>query len=923
MDKDIVQLRSELRDIKAEFSEKISRLEHKISTLSETDICANPDDAWQKPSPQPEQDNIAVSLPKNRETKKQTLSFDFLSFLRPLFAILFDWFHPVTNVIDSYKRKGQLPLLILTLVGIALVLSGFGYLMQWLIASLGTGGKSLLMGGAAIFVISLGFIIRKRTQFDEFANTIIALGLLIGFSTIYFAGSVYQLFSSSIVLGCYLFIPFVSHVLAYHLNTKVLTTVGLVGFTLMPMLSGGVFFDPTFFLLSLLALNISSLWLASRMLISWLPLVCLVFSVIAIEYAILNYQTMPSSLLINSFYWVFSGAWLITAVKHQQVTDKQVHLLLAIIAANITLLLQSDMFSDLELTLCLSLNAFLFGSIALFNKPKLNETIRLLVWLTSAVWLALAIIAWFDAQYWGIAWGIEGILFLVIGSRFTSISLLRAGQALTTLGITTCLIALAPYFPLPAIQSISGWLLIVIVAALLGVWLRLQINAKSWSDHFSVRFLLPALQILEAIWLVSIALAVMELFLGKWYGAFVIPLQFCLLWRSRHCAHSWLDGLAVLITFYPLAIIQLSILEVDSFRFTLLPDYGKAAVISLFAQLWLWSEFYRRYEPKHKFKPLSEHVRIVFYALLPVCWLSSAFRHLQNDIFTILWVSPLLALFLSHKIKNRWLDIEAKALLILSAITGVLLIEEQTIVYGSIGIIGLMSGYFIGYRYFAKRNQHATRSFILGCSLVSLSFVVSIFIGELTQSFWIGFNLFTLCWLLAFYGLNTFHQLKKHQNMICVFLCLILISTWGLLLLDHHYVSVLILILVTLIASYQKHFKDTLFGQLGKSHNKLVLNTLLSISYCCLAIGLPFSNSHFLIAPLFVAHGITLLFMIERSTINIRYSFACIFIGITKIALLDAKTELIWQKFVLFMGVGVVLLVSAFVYQKLQPVEVD
>ncbi|MBM7073214.1 DUF2339 domain-containing protein [Shewanella sp. 202IG2-18] len=920
MDRDIVQLQSELDKIKAEFSEKIDHLEQQILAYNSTGIESEQTVTHSTPQRhlEPETFNSQTTQTELKSTKNTQFSFNWLALFQSLLSILFDWFNPVFEIIQSYKRKGQLPLLILTIVGVGLVLSGFGYLMQWFIAGLGAGGKSLILLVFAFLVIATGIVIRKRFQLDEFANAIVALGLLICFSTIYFAGSVYQILPSTIVIVCYLGIAFLSHIFAYYLNTKILTTIGLIGFTLMPVLSGALSFEPTLYLTYLLVLNISTLWLASRMRISWLPFICLAFSVIAIEYAILNYQSSPSPFLINGFYWIFAGAWLVTANQQTELTHKHTHLFLAIIAANITLLLQSDLFNSLSLSICLSVNAILSGFIAITNKPKLNENSRLLIWLTAAIWSALAIIALFDAQYWGIAWGVEGLLFLVISGKFTSISLLRAGQGLTTIGIITCLIALAPYFPQPAIKSVEGWILIVVTLALLSTWSKIQTKFSTWSDNFSLNVLKPSLEVLEVAWGLIVILSVMDMYLGLWVGALVIPLQFAVLWRSRQCQHNWLDILTIILCFYPLLVIISTSIEVGSFRFTLLPAYGKAAVISLFAQLLLWSEFYRHFEPKHNFKNASEQVRIVFYGLLPICWLNSAFRNFESEIFLILWVSPLLAVLLSHKIKNKWLDIEAKVLFIISAITSVILIGDQTLLNGLIGICGFFACYAIGYRYLSENNQHTTKPFILGCGLISMSFILSIFIGKLANSFWVGFNVFNVYWLLAFYALVSIHQLQKHRMIIYVSLSLSLFITWGLLLLDYHYVSIILIMILVLFISFPKHFKNTFFGTLGGQNNKLFLNATLSISYCCFVISLPFDNSHYLMAPLLVLHGIALLFIIDRSLINIRYSFSCVLLGVAKIAFLDTKTDLIWQKFVLLMGVGLVILISAFAYQKLQ-----
>ena len=59
------------------------------------------------------------------------------------------------------------------------------------------------------------------------------------------------------------------------------------------------------------------------------------------------------------------------------------------------------------------------------------------------------------------------------------------------------------------------------------------------------------------------------------------------------------------------------------------------------------------------------------------------------------------------------------------------------------------------------------------------------------------------------------------------------------------------------------------------------------------------------------------LFIKEQRLINVKFAFALIFIGILKLALLDAANVLLWQKVMLFMGIGIFILGASFWYQKL------
>jgi len=58
------------------------------------------------------------------------------------------------------------------------------------------------------------------------------------------------------------------------------------------------------------------------------------------------------------------------------------------------------------------------------------------------------------------------------------------------------------------------------------------------------------------------------------------------------------------------------------------------------------------------------------------------------------------------------------------------------------------------------------------------------------------------------------------------------------------------------------------------------------------------------------------LFMKDRRVFTVKYSFGLILLGIIKLAVIDAANALLWQKVILFMGIGVFILAASFWYQK-------
>ncbi len=64
-------------------------------------------------------------------------------------------------------------------------------------------------------------------------------------------------------------------------------------------------------------------------------------------------------------------------------------------------------------------------------------------------------------------------------------------------------------------------------------------------------------------------------------------------------------------------------------------------------------------------------------------------------------------------------------------------------------------------------------------------------------------------------------------------------------------------------------------------------------------------------------HGAIILFVKDRRLTTVKYSFFLMLLGIVKLAFFDAANALLWQKVILFMGIGVFILAASFWYQKL------
>ncbi|WP_170309671.1 DUF2339 domain-containing protein [Litorilituus lipolyticus] len=926
MNQEVKALRSELALLKLQFSERVSAVEARLnelleqenpsaSSLEQSTITEVQREIQETESLLPE--TAAEYLALNSQVKASVPaepSFITL-FFQTILSSFFDWFSPVTKIYQTYKDRGMLGIFILTIVGIALTLAGFGYLMQLLIDQLGAGSKSLLMCVAAVFVMGVGIALKLKTKFSEFATAIVTLGILLSYSTIYFSGSVYEIIPNIAVLFLYLLIALICHFLALWLDTKIVASLGIIGIATMPILSNTIQVEPFYYLMSLAFVTTSSLILAYRISASWLANVSLAFCIVALEWTIGVETVSVSAWLVNLFYLLFFTYITMTLIKATDSNYRVLVLLAALVGATILLFFQAGTLFSTQMTACFALNAAISAfTSTLFYRIRHNLTHVLI--LLSALWAVLAVVSSISNAYWGIAWAVEGMLLLFIGRKYAMTTVINQGQVLTSLALIYCWSALLRYFPLPALKSADGWLLSIVIIVVLGTWQRLISNSNIF-DKVTQNKIKPFLQLVEVIWLSVLVIASLNLWLGDWTGAMVILLQLLLLFRAKQCKQVSIEIFASALILVPLFYAYNGVLMVDSYRFMMLPLFAKVAVISAFVQLWLWSAFYRKYQPDSAIKEIAESARILFYMLLPVCWVGSVIRRFDENALMVIWMSPLIALFFAQKVKHQLLVKEVKVLTLLASLALILLVGQLTLIYGLVALIGFMIFYSAAFYFDKKVSQSELCQFICSCGLISLGFALPSIIGFQTNSLLIGLIFMAMLWVAYMTMLNLSEHVKRNELTIAIINIMLVIVAWWLTYFNAMYACIPVMFLIG--ALYQKHalFIDTRLGRLVGQHGDLFLHTIAAITYITLFTSLVDYRLDLLVAPALAVHGAIILFLKDRRVFTVKYSFALILLGITKLALVDAANALLWQKVMLFMGIGVFILAASFWYQKL------
>ncbi len=934
MNEEVKALKSELALLKLQFSKRVDAVEDRLNSLlgqeraqaeyQEQNI--NQVEEYSAYVEQEQTPEAALSATTTITTDEYLVSRNeweastpsepsiITLFFKSILSSFFDWFSPVTKVYESYKERGMLGIFILTIVGIGLTLAGFGYLMQLLIDQLGAGYKSLLMGSAAIFVMGLGTVLKIKTRFGEFATAIVTLGILLSYSTVYFSGSVYSLLPNIAVFILYLAIALTCHAIALWLDTKVVAALGIVGIAIMPILSNTISIEPLYYLLSLAFVVSSSLILAYRHLGQWLAHLSLAFTIVSLEW-ILGFENVQiSAWVVNLFYLLFFAYIFISLLKEKAPINQVLVFLAALVGSTVLVFFQAmDIFTT-QISFSFGLNCIIaIIASMLFYKVKRELTPFLI--LLSASWGVLAIVSAISDAYWGIAWALEGILLLAIGSKYKISASVNQGQALTAIALLYSLSALAMYFPLPALKSVDGWLLSIMIVAIIAIWQRLINNTEVFNE-FTQNKVKPLLQLLEAIFLSVLVITNANIWLGDWTGVIVIIVQLVLLFRAKSCKQTTIEVFAAILILVPLFYAYKGVLMADSYRFMMLPLFAKLAVASAFLQLWLWSAFYRKYQPDSSIKYFAESARILFYLLIPICWVGSVIRRFDEASVMLLWLSPLLALLLARKVNHQLLFKETKLLTGLASLFFVVIIGQLTLLNSIIALLGFSSLYAIAYLLSRKDSAHIYQ-FICSCGLLSLGFALPNIIVFQTNNLLYGVIFAAIYWASAFNSINLSEHLKRNETFIIAVNLILVAASWLLVSSSVNYALVSAIFLISSLYQKEQKFKQTRLGKALNLNGDLFIHSIVAMTYVILFYALTEYRIDLLIAPTLAVHGALILFLKDRRLTTVKFSFGLILLGIIKLAMIDAGSALLWQKVVLFMGIGVFILGASFWYQKL------
>ena len=216
-----------------------------------------------------------------------------------------------------------------------------------------------------------------------------------------------------------------------------------------------------------------------------------------------------------------------------------------------------------------------------------------------------------------------------------------------------------------------------------------------------------------------------------------------------------------------------------------------------------------------------------------------------------------------------------------------------------------------------KQKSSQLSLFICNWGLISLGFAFPIFVASQTNNLLYGAFIAYFYWVVSFNMLNISVHLKRNEIIVTGVNFLLIIAAWLMTPLSVGYICGPVMFLVG--ALYQKNtkFKCTQLGLYLGLNRDIFLHSITAITYVTFFASLTQYRLDLLIAPALAVHGALILFIKDRRIITVKYSFCLIFLGIIKLQLIDVANALLWQKVILFIGIGGFILIASFWYQKL------
>ncbi len=728
---EIYTLRFDLQILKKEFQGKIQALEQKIMLLenqmaflklksqaqTEKNIEKAIERPYEKPIPkteQPQVTQVPLSVPKidlppiterpvppppKPKVKIPKPEPSEPSFLAEVLFIPFAHFQDLAwQTYTHYKEQNKLPVFLMAIGGIAALLLGFGYLLQY------TSTYFLEIFKIAFTVLTVAFLIfwgiklpQKNEKFKEFGSALLGLGISLNYLVIYFlSNSVVFAWGSFPVVSFLLIIlnTLLASWLALRYETKIVVVLSLLGGALAPYylnvpVSG-------FYLVYLWILTLATILIAQKIKWEWAGV--LAFTVVSVVLESIVFQPnnfvfsfFSQNLILFAFGYLFLYYSFFKGLKIKETLKAREILILA---ANVSLILANCFAIYEQAGLRQSAgyvylaNALIFMVLFLVFRQKLSRQMQALLWVLAGTFAGFAVPVAFDQRWSGLFWSVEAVALIYCGFLFRFSTVRYEGYlvlllALGKMALTFPIIFLFWQTDLWTEGFINSLVLIALSAVLVLLFRRNAENCKEWEKYIAYGvfeslflalafsfFVFSMFQFRDWGFPTAILGLYFFIFLGKKYK---LALTECLGWSH----FVWL-GFGILASFAQ-AENGMTLL---SFQ----PPFGKTTIILTFLSVGFLQIFYQKVLPKliPEFQPnenpnvvfVTQILNSLFFLAIPLAFLPSVNFFYPDYLPLAMWGSVVVAFVLHEFTQKKEILLELQ-IIIFAATVSVLITMDN------------------------------------------------------------------------------------------------------------------------------------------------------------------------------------------------------------------------------------------------------
>lgn len=574
-----------------------------------------------------------------------------------------------------YRNEGRLPVFLMTAAGVIALVFGFGYLLQYSFSQyLGDTAKAAcgVLTGCAI-IAGGGTLSVRREGMSEFGSALIGLGVIVNYLSIFFLTVRAELVGTEAGWALLGINTLAAFLLALRYTTRIVAVISFLGGAFTPFLLGTGTDSPVFYLAYLWVLILAATLLSRKIRWPRLTQLALATGVVMAEVMLLAVKPQNTDAaigVIHLYFYLFVHHSLFCLLRLKERFERQD---LVILAGAIGFLLV-----NLHL---LAPGRHLQGGLYLANAVPFLALIRPRAtgaWERRAVLLmaagsfaGFAVPALFGAMFMGLFWAQEALALLYVGFLFASPGVRKEGWLL--LLVATVQVARSAW-RLPLVWDDALRSMAYLNLAAMGLIL---LPAKEMAHRFAERLTLKEktlrhlLENLYSLWIATGFMVTAYYLIPSYaFSLAVVPMFYLV---HRGCRRNLPETEILGLLHYLLILVQIAVsaLHAQSFHFTDQTLSGKVAVFEAFALLWLLQSFYDRRAPESRFANVGRHSRLLFYNLVPVAWLPSFRRHLPEFLPLALWGAAAIAFLLLERVRQRSLRWELWLLVLAAAASSV------------------------------------------------------------------------------------------------------------------------------------------------------------------------------------------------------------------------------------------------------------